>query len=665
MSKTKVKARRHDKTIKEMTEEHKSSAHRIDKKQVSMKAAEGSGEIGGSFVPSDQQLEKINQFTRVEATKDNVVAFSALACNDLYDRDDERFTKDTIKAFSALPQPYSPIGKSYMADHEYKMENVRGRIFDATTKKIDGVNFLVTDQYIPKTDQHKDFIENIDFGLNWAVSVGVVIDAANCSICKEPVYNSRWFGSWCANGHEKGYFYVPGSEEDDGWGFFIPVDPSTKGAVKAQVDLSDPVDFYELSQVFLGAQYYAELAKKPGFKGMMKAASAKGVPIIGLSSKEAESIPMPHRPKEVDEAQAQYTTTTEEDGSIKWTDSAGLQWKYDSESGEVLCLGKSEESEDEEETSEEDNSTDDESTTDDTDEEESDDEADETEEDDENAEAGKAVSAASIKLSLAQTRLRVAEAVAKASETEPDDEDEDPVDLAQAVDAVLDEVDDALDSGDVVQAQDLLTAAETTVDELIELLGGTDADDVDSTDSTVAADAGDPTNRKEGDMDRKAVLQAAKKAKLPMSIIESIGDDGDGLESVFSATAKLIADQEGTIKTLEPRAKLGEQFIEKTKADALHWYTVAHKDPKDPQKGVNVDRAKRLIEAAGDDPALINDMAEEWKETAQKLFPPSVRRSTAPVDPNEVAPPGTDPFAEKVIHEDDKTTKTARRIHSR
>ena len=60
---------------------------------------------------------------------------------------------------------------------------------------------------------------------------------------------------------------------------------------------------------------------------------------------------------------------------------------------------------------------------------------------------------------------------------EANDPEGDPVELAQGIDAVLDEVDDALDSNDVPTAQDLLTAAEATCDELIQLLGGTDADD--------------------------------------------------------------------------------------------------------------------------------------------------------------------------------------------
>lgn len=58
------------------------------------------------------------------------------------------------------------------------------------------------------------------------------------------------------------------------------------------------------------------------------------------------------------------------------------------------------------------------------------------------------------------------------------DPDQDPGALAQAVDAILDEVQEALASGDTASAVALLTGAETTIDALLALLGVPDADDV-------------------------------------------------------------------------------------------------------------------------------------------------------------------------------------------
>lgn len=342
-----------DKKLQEMCDEHKASTHHIDKKSVNLKAAEGAagstGELGGTFVPSDEELAKINEFTKVTATADNVVAFPLMSCNDMYDRDDERFTPDTIPAFASLEPPFSFTGKSFMADHDYQMAKVRGRIFDTDTAADGDVNFLTNKVYVPKTQQYADYIENLDFGLAWAVSVGVVVDKALCSICDSPVYTSRFMGmSWCAEGHDKGYFYVPGEEETDGWGYFVPCDPDTPGAVKAQVDLSDPIDGYEISQVILGAQYNAQLGKNPALKAIVKSATMLNVPIIGLSRKDVEEteLPIPTEDDVVSSARQQYEVTSDSDGDPTWTDDDGLVWVYtinnDTNNFEVMCLGRKE-----------------------------------------------------------------------------------------------------------------------------------------------------------------------------------------------------------------------------------------------------------------------------------------------------------------------------------
>jgi len=70
------------------------------------------------------------------------------------------------------------------------------------------------------------------------------------------------------------------------------------------------------------------------------------------------------------------------------------------------------------------------------------------------------------------------------------DPDEDPGALAQAIDAVLDEVSDALDANDIPTATALLTAAEAVVDTLLEVLGVDDNDDADD-----AASDADPSGR--------------------------------------------------------------------------------------------------------------------------------------------------------------------------
>lgn len=309
----------------------------ISKQFTAMKAADTEEEIeAGVMAPTDEQLEKINSFTRTPKSADDVVVFPTLSCNDIVDRDYERFRTDAIEGFAALPQPYSPVGKSFMVGHDYRKLPV-GRIFDVDTKTIDGDNYLTNWVYLPNTETNKSYIENVDHGIYWAVSVGVVMGDAECTI-GDPHPAGGWFV--CSQGHIKGFYYEADGEVDD-WGWPIPVDESTKGAELATVDLFDPRDFYELSQVFLGAQYMAQLDEKSGVGGIIKAASAAGLPYVPLGQKEAAELPLQHVPKEVSEAFQHYEVTRSEDGTLSWVDDAGLLRAYNQEeSNEVLCLGK-------------------------------------------------------------------------------------------------------------------------------------------------------------------------------------------------------------------------------------------------------------------------------------------------------------------------------------
>lgn len=623
-TKTKVRSRPEQlkgKTIKEASEEHKDSLHKINKRSVSVHSAgdgAASGELGGIFVPDAEQIAKINQFTKKTVTADDVVAFNIDAMNDLYDRDDERFTTATVKEFASLPQPFSFIGKSYMADHDYKMEKVRGRIFDVGTKgkqtELGHTTFLTESVYTANTPQYHDFIENLEFGLSWAVSVGVVVDKSECSICQAPVYTSRFYGwSWCEEGHEKGLYYVPGKEEDDGWGFFLPVDPSTKGAVKAQVDLKDAIDGYETSQVFLGAQYMAQISDKSVQKVFARAGRSK-LPVLGVSRKEADLLNLPSEPKEVVEARQKYEVELKE-GSFFWKDAAGLQWKYDPEENDSpLCLGKSGDVESELQNERE----------------------------------------KSLKNKL--DSLRTLSDRAKQAENETDDEDDDPVELAESLDAILDEADEAFDNGEIDQAEALVDGAETVVDQLVEVLGGEDADESD--------ESGDGKGVKKTKITDKEVLSSALKAKLPQDILDKLaGAQGNTLETLLKECSKAIKGGRSEIKALKPKAELGDRYVDELEGDALHWFSVSRRDPKNPQAGVNVEFAQKMIQRCERDPELLKELISDYQAEARKKFPQPSRRSTVPEDPNE-KPDHLPNLQFGPQEQDRRTTQLVGRLHS-
>jgi hypothetical protein len=602
------------KTIKQATEEGRALVKRNVHKVSVHSAGEGAatGTTGQSFTPDSEQLAKINQFTRREVTADDVIAFGLDAMNDLYDRDDEKFTTDTVKEFADLPQPFSFVGKSYMVDHEYKMANARGRIFDVGTETqetpLGEATFLKPTVYTPKTPQYENFIEGLEFGINWACSVGVVVDRSLCSICSSPIHG---FGSWawCSAGHEKGYFYVPGKEEEDGWGYFIPVDPSTKGAVKAMVDLHGAVDGYEISSVFLGAQYMAQLGEKSAVRKIFAAAERAKLPILGLSAKEAASIKMPHEPEAVQEARAKFSVVTE-NGVVKWTDEAGLVWAWDSNgtTNDILCLGKKKDAADE----------------DDDDQSAKDADEDDSEEDDD------------------------------ASEDDDDDESEDDDDDSDDEDDDSEEEDDddttaAAEGDEITQAQAALDAAQQRLAE--------------AQANVAAADKSKKKTTKEASITAKNVLSAALAAKLPKEITDQLATaPGTGLETVLSACSKTIKSQAKDIRTLTPRAELGDKYIKEVTADAVHWFTVSRRDPKNPEKGVNVDFAKQMIDRCEGDVELIKALAKDWKGEAQAKFPQSSRRSAVSDDPNERTKAMPDvPFGPE--SEDRQTEKVVSRLH--
>lgn len=310
---------------------------KVDKTFTSLKASQGdvTGKAAGLMTPTDEQMEKINSFTRTPKEPDDVVVFRTLSCNDQYDRDDDGFRRGCIKQFAGLEQPFSFVGKSFMVSHDYTKLPV-GRLFDVGTAKVEGVEFLTNDVYIPNTEANKSFIDNIDFGIYWAVSVGVVLEKSQCSICDAQA------GSWfCKNGHEKGLYYDADSDEVDDWGWPIPCNPDAPNAQKACRDLSMPKDAYELSMCFLGAQYGAELSKRPDFEGVMKAASSRVLPIIGLKQSEADELPIPQSPATLKEAREKYTVRMSLHGDPEWVDEQGLKWVYDITKDEALCLGRS------------------------------------------------------------------------------------------------------------------------------------------------------------------------------------------------------------------------------------------------------------------------------------------------------------------------------------
>jgi hypothetical protein len=127
----------------------------VSKRSTSLKTAKlaGDPESSGVNAPTSEQLAAINQYTRTPKTADEVAVFHTLSCNDLEDRDEDKFTTETVKGFAELAAPYGPNGKSFMVGHDYTKLPV-GRIFETDTAKVEGGLFMTNGIYVPRTPQY-------------------------------------------------------------------------------------------------------------------------------------------------------------------------------------------------------------------------------------------------------------------------------------------------------------------------------------------------------------------------------------------------------------------------------------------------------------------------------------------------------------------------------
>jgi len=589
----------------------------IRKRMTTLKGSgDGGGEGGGGegsgtgavdtspMPPTAEQLAKINQFTRSEKTAQDVVAFSTLACNDLYDRDDERFMPDTVSGFADLAGALSPVGKAYMVSHDYTKLPI-GRIFDVGTKDISVQNpsghtmtktsrFLTAEVYIPNTDANKAFIENLDFGINWAVSVGVMLESAKCSLpwCGAPMYSSRFFGSWCAEGHDKGQYYTADAEVNS-WGEAIPCPSTTEGAQKCRTDLVGAKDFYELSQCFLGAQYFAALdgQKAVSARNLIKAAGAANVPVLGLSRQEThELLDDSMMDPRVRQAVRQFGAAPDDDGLLTWTDDQKLVWQFDPESG-VVCLGSSSEGD----------------------------------------ESGEAAAEQSAEGTHGASD---SEHEQDASQSSADERVGESAEDGRAVGSGSDE-EGPREDGSVTAAAGSHSHSHQHADGVIHSHAhshGSPNDYAHSSSDSVNHTHGH-NDDKEATVSKAAVVKALRGlGNVPDAVLRAVEDaEGDALDAALSPLIGKIVAQGDEITALSPKAVLGDQFIEAKRAEAISWYVKANQVDG---RGVNTDNFQKLLETCGDNIALLDELINSNKSVAQAKFPSAVRRSSFPTDPN-------------------------------
>lgn len=182
-------------------------------------------------IPDEMQLAKINSFSKTPLSAEAVYCFSVRLCDDLPDRDFERFDTAALPKLAELFR-----GKTGIVDHDWSSQNQIARIFDTEVCHEQGASYLRAWCYMLRSEKNADLIADIEAGIKKEVSIGCAVGRVTCSLCGKP------YGT-CE--HQKGNSY--------------------DGTLCLAV-LSMPTDAYEFSFVAVPAQKEAGVlkAKKGG-----------------------------------------------------------------------------------------------------------------------------------------------------------------------------------------------------------------------------------------------------------------------------------------------------------------------------------------------------------------------------------------------------------------
>ncbi len=189
---------------------------------------------------SQETLDQINKFSRRPLSSEEVYMFDMILCDNEVDRDNERFSDDSLETLKNMF-----IGKTGIFDHVPTGSNQTARIFfcEVVTdnSKLNSVGqaykYLLAKAYMVVSEKNKDLILEIDAGIKKEISVGCAVKSKICSICGQDNKVSR-----CV--------HTPGKE------YIVDGKP-----LNCFLSLEEPLDAYEWSFVAVPAQINAGIIK--------------------------------------------------------------------------------------------------------------------------------------------------------------------------------------------------------------------------------------------------------------------------------------------------------------------------------------------------------------------------------------------------------------------
>ncbi|MBR1740205.1 MAG: hypothetical protein IJ737_07920 [Ruminococcus sp.] len=181
-------------------------------------------------------LELINRYAVTPLTEEQVYCFRVVLCDNLTDRDGERFSKAALEKLAELF-----VGKTGIFDHSAKGSDQNARLYRTEVETDPGEKVYGEDKarligwaYMVRTADNESLIAEIDGGIKKEVSVGCSVGKKSCSVCGK-------------NRLTEGCSHVKGRVYD--------------GKVCCNI-LEEPTDAYEWSFVAVPAQRGAGVTKR-------------------------------------------------------------------------------------------------------------------------------------------------------------------------------------------------------------------------------------------------------------------------------------------------------------------------------------------------------------------------------------------------------------------
>lgn len=183
-----------------------------------------------------EEMALVNTYSRRELSAEEVYLFTVVLCDNDVDRDNERFTVESLFALEKLF-----VGKTGIIDHDPTAKNQKARIISCKVENVEGKTTALGDElfrltaraYIRRTEANGELIEAIEAGIVKEVSVGCCVAKTVCSVCRNEMRSPL-----C--NHIKGRMY-------DG--------------ERCYGELCEPTDAYEFSFVAVPAQRTAGVIK--------------------------------------------------------------------------------------------------------------------------------------------------------------------------------------------------------------------------------------------------------------------------------------------------------------------------------------------------------------------------------------------------------------------